>query len=75
MKSPSSPPFLCRLCLELLLLFCPREYEEYGILLEQCDKPSLFQAISFTFAKRTAGTALGTWLELGPADDTAGVNM
>ena len=32
-----------RLCVELLLLFCPREYEGVGVLLEQCDKPSVFQ--------------------------------
>ena len=26
------------------MLFCPVYYEEHGVLLEQCDKPSLFQA-------------------------------
>ena len=35
----------CRLCLELLVLFCPRMYDGSGILLEYCDKPSLFNAI------------------------------
>jgi hypothetical protein len=40
---------------ELLLLFCPRYYDEYGILLEQCDRPSLFQAISQTLGKSRRG--------------------
>ena len=35
----------CRLCVELLILFCPRVYAKQGILLEYCDKPSIFQAI------------------------------
>lgn len=68
-------PHICRLCLDLLLLFCPRHYDEYGILLDECDKPSLFQAINFTFSRRAGGTALGQWLNLGPANNTAGVNM
>ena len=33
-----------RLCVELVSLFCPVYYEDRNIiLLEQCDKPSLFQ--------------------------------
>lgn len=59
-----------RLCIELLKLFCPRQYDDGSILLEQCDRPSLFQAIHFTFAKRTGNTALGQWLDIGPANNS-----
>jgi hypothetical protein len=34
-----------RLCVELLMLFCPKHYDEHGILLEQCDKDTLFSMI------------------------------
>ena len=52
-----------RLCVELLLLFCPKYYDEYGILLEQCDRPSLFQAISDTLGKPRKGPeATAPWL-------------
>lgn len=34
----------CRLCTDLIALFCPVYYpNEDMILLEQCDKPSVFQ--------------------------------
>lgn len=43
-----------RLCVELVSLFCPVYYEDRNIiLLEQCDKPSLFQAITFASAQRS----------------------
>ena len=67
-----SPPR--RLCLELLLLFCPKVYEGQGLLLEQCDRPSIFQAISFSFANRARGTMVGSWLEVGDVNGTSGVN-
>ena len=35
----------CRLCVELLMLFCPVYTEDEGILLRYCDKPSLFGRI------------------------------
>ena len=38
---------LCRLNIELLLLFCPSYSAETGVLLEYCDVPSLFSAIKF----------------------------
>ncbi|KAK9803448.1 hypothetical protein WJX73_002248 [Symbiochloris irregularis] len=34
-----------RLCVELLLLFCPSSYPGIGVLLEYCDRPSIFQLI------------------------------
>mgnify|MGYP006878997505 CR=1 FL=1 len=34
-----------RLCVELLMLFCPKFYDEHGLLLEQCDKDTMFQHI------------------------------
>lgn len=34
-----------RLCVELLMLFCPVYTEDEGILLRYCDKPSLFGRI------------------------------
>lgn len=38
-------PRTCRLIGELLLIFCPVYYPDQDrVLLEQCDKPSLFQA-------------------------------
>ena len=36
---------LRRLCMELLLLFCPNNYDGVGTLLEYCDRPSIFQVI------------------------------
>lgn len=53
-----------RLCIELLLLFCPKYYDEYGILMEQCDKPSLFQVITVSLANPRKGSAeeTATWL-------------
>lgn len=63
-----------RLCLELLLLFCPKVYDGSGLLLEQCDRPSIFQAISFSFANRARGTMVGSWLEVGDVNGTSGVN-
>jgi hypothetical protein len=68
------PPCPRRLCLELLLLFCPKVYDGQGLLLEQCDRPSIFQAISFSFANRARGTLVGTWLEVGDVNGTSGVN-
>lgn len=53
-----------RLCIEILLLFCPRRYSQYGILLEECDTPSLFQAISFSLSRRTTGTVVGRLLNI-----------
>ncbi|EFN52359.1 hypothetical protein CHLNCDRAFT_138774 [Chlorella variabilis] len=42
-----------RLCLEVIGIFCPTYYPDRDIiLLEQCDKPSLFQAITFSSADR-----------------------
>ena len=35
----------CRLCVELLMLFCPEYTQDEGILLRYCDKPSLFGRI------------------------------
>ena len=35
----------CRLCVELLMLFCPTETEHDGILLYYCDRMSLFERI------------------------------
>lgn len=34
-----------RLCVELLMLFCPKHYDEHGLLLEQCDKDTMFSMI------------------------------
>jgi hypothetical protein len=59
-------------CLELLLLYCPKVYDGAGLLLEECDRPSIFQAVSFTFANRARGTAVGNFLDIGPANATAG---
>ncbi len=50
------------MCIELLLLFCPAYYDEYGVLLEQCDRPSLFQAIGAAFDARERTTRVGAWL-------------
>lgn len=61
-----------RLCVELLLLFCPRDYGNGNILLEQCDRPSLFQAIAFTLNRRTQGTVLGRFLNV--TNPSAGLN-
>ncbi|KAL4422698.1 hypothetical protein ABPG75_008895 [Micractinium tetrahymenae] len=42
-----------KLCTDLIALFCPVYYpSEDMVLLEQCDKPSLFQAIQFSTADR-----------------------
>ena len=35
----------CRLCVELLMLFCPTETKEHGMLLFYCDRPTLFGRI------------------------------
>lgn len=35
----------CRLCVELLMLFCPTFTKDNGVLLYYCDKPSLFGRI------------------------------
>lgn len=35
----------CRLCVELLMLFCPTFTDDNGVLLYYCDKPSLFGRI------------------------------
>ncbi len=51
-----------RLCIELLLLFCPKYYNDYGILMEQCDKPSLFQVINFSLANPSKEEDTATWL-------------
>eukprot|EP00889_Picochlorum_renovo_P003120 jgi/Picre1/30150/NNA_005519.t1 len=55
-----------RLCVELLLLFCPRYYDSTGILLEQCDKDTLFEYINATsFLTRPATESIqGPWIEL-----------
>ncbi|KAK9840882.1 hypothetical protein WJX84_012114 [Apatococcus fuscideae] len=36
-----------RLCVELLLLFCPAYHEGVGVVLQYCDKPSLFSALGY----------------------------
>lgn len=52
-----------RLCIELLLLFCPKYYDDYGILMEQCDKPSLFQVFNLSLGNPGKGAAeTATWL-------------
>lgn len=55
-----------RLCVELLLLFCPKYYDSTGILLEQCDKNTLFKYINATeFLTRPATEHIqGPWIEL-----------
>jgi hypothetical protein len=42
---PPPPPFSPhRLCIDLITIFCPLYVEASGnVLLQQCDKPSLFQ--------------------------------
>ena len=55
-----------RLCIELLLLFCPKYYDEHGILMEQCDKPSLFQVFKLNLGNPgNSALETATWL---PAD-------
>ena len=52
-----------RLYMDLLLLFCPTYYNDgRGILLEQCDKPSLFQALKFSFVSRLKDTTIGAYV-------------
>jgi hypothetical protein len=49
-----------RLCVELVSLFCPVYYEDRNIiLLEQCDKPSLFQVGGGQWGTRWLHAALG----------------
>jgi hypothetical protein len=43
LSSSSPTPAICSLIMQLLLLFCPTYYPEHGMLLEQCDRPSLFE--------------------------------
>lgn len=59
-----------RLCVELLLLFCPKHYDEHGVLLEQCDKDNLFQHINVTsFLSRPSIQGMsGPWFEFGHAE-------
>ena len=59
-----------RLCIELLLLFCPRYYDEYGILLEQCDKPSLFQGIALSLGRNRGEETAARWLPARYANGT-----
>lgn len=57
-----------RLCVELLLLFCPRHYDGQGILLEQCDRDTLFQHINLTsfLARPSLQRVTGPWFDFGP---------
>lgn len=59
-----------RLCVELILLFCPKYYDEYGLLLEQCDRDNLFQHINVSsFLSRPPIQALSApWFEFGRAE-------
>jgi hypothetical protein len=65
-----------RLFMDLLVLFCPKYYDEHGLLLEKCDKPSLFQALKFSFVTRLAGTSVGSvlneYLEIDPVNGVNG---
>ena len=59
-----------RLCVELILLFCPKHYDEYGLLLEQCDRDNIFQHINVSsFLSRPPIQALSApWFEFGRAE-------
>jgi hypothetical protein len=62
-----------RLCVELLMLFCPKHYDEHGILLEQCDKETLFSTIrtKHLLARPTYQTVDGGekgWFEFGQVE-------
>lgn len=53
-----------RLCIELLLLFCPKYYDDHGILMEQCDKPSLFQVTKLSLGNpRKEAVETAKWLQ------------
>ena len=54
-----------RLCVELILLFCPKYYGDQGILLEQCDKDSIFQHVNLTsfLSRPTFQKITGPWFE------------
>eukprot|EP00890_Picochlorum_soloecismus_P002193 jgi/Picsp_1/2975/NSC_01199-R1_hypothetical protein CHLNCDRAFT_138774 [Chlorella variabilis] len=56
-----------RLCVELILLFCPKVDTSYGVLLEQCDKRSLFDELDLSsFLSRPRVQAVeGPWIDLG----------
>lgn len=58
-----------RLTVELLLLFCPTYSAESGVLLNSCDRPSIFQAVNVAFAARNRGVSLSSYLSM---NDTAG---
>ena len=62
-----------RLCVELLMLFCPKHYEDHGILLEQCDRDTMFQHINLTsFLARPRHQAVdggpNGWFEFGSSE-------
>lgn len=59
-----------RLCVELLLLFCPKHYDEHGILLEQCDKDNLFQHINLTsfLSRPPIQRVSAPWFEFGQTE-------
>jgi hypothetical protein len=62
-----------RLCVELLMLFCPTYYDDRGLLLEQCDKDTIFQHINLTSIlsrprlQEVSGGPKG-WFEFGAAE-------
>lgn len=50
-----------RLAIELILLFCPTYSAEHGVILHQCDRPSIFQAITFAFVRRNQNSSIGRY--------------
>ncbi len=46
---------ICRLCIELILLFCPRHYDGKGVLLEVCNQVRL---AAHTVSSWFIGTAM-----------------
>lgn len=69
MLTAVQPPARFRLTVELLLLFCPSYSTETGVVLNSCDKPSIFQAVNVAFAARNRGVSLSSYLSL---NSTAG---
>lgn len=53
--------------MELILLFCPSVDDRHGVLLEQCDKRSLFDELDLSsFLSRTRVQAVeGPWINFG----------
>jgi hypothetical protein len=55
------------------VLFCPKHYEDHGILLEQCDRDTMFQHINLTsFLARPRHQAVdggpNGWFEFGSSE-------